>query len=130
MAEENKNVELIPYLEKLISSMDNTLDKLQTAVGDIDKMVAIQDERISNIQEELIKHANAAAKGKNEVLLQIKKFRDEYKEKQYINQKRLSVLENSFYKWKWIISSANAVVFLIFYLVQIEVLNITIGTWN
>tara|TARA_B110000211_G_scaffold107925_1_gene125179 strand:- start:4987 stop:5379 length:393 start_codon:yes stop_codon:yes gene_type:complete len=130
MAEENKNAELIPYLEKLISSMDNTLDKLQTAVGDIDKMVAIQDERISNIQEELIKHANAAAKGKNEVLLQIKKFRDEYKEKQYINQKRLSVLENSFYKWKWIISSANAVVFLIFYLVQIEVLNITIGTWN
>ena len=127
--EKYKNIELIPYLEKLIYNMDNTLDKVQVALNGIDKLCAIQDERISKLQEELTKFAHAESDNKDEILSQIKLFRNEYKEKQKINQNRLTILENNEFKFKWIFYGVSSIILITLFL-SIDGLTIATGPWT
>lgn len=130
MSEENKYTDLVPYLDRLVTHMDATLAKVQNTVVNIDKFSAIRDERISEIQKTIIMERESAQDRKTEILLQINLFREEYKEKQKINAIRISTLENNLNKWKWIISGANAVVFIIIFVLQIDGLTIATGPWR
>lgn len=130
MSEENKYADLVPYLDRLVTHMDATLAKVQNTVVNIDKFSAIRDERISEIQKTIIMERESAQDRKTEILLQINLFREEYKEKQKINAIRISTLENNLNKWKWIISGANAVVFIIIFVLQIDGLTIATGPWR
>jgi hypothetical protein len=130
MSEENKNIELIPYLNKLVNHMDTTLSTVQQTIINVDKSSALRDERILQIQEAMVTERESAIERKAEIVLQIKDFREEYKEKQAKNSARLSILENNFYKWKWVFTGINAGIFIVIFILQIDGLTVATGPWK
>lgn len=97
----------VEYLTRIVDRFDSALDNLQNLVQNIDKLSAVQNERLHTQEEQTEVIHNRIHSMKREFLDEFKLFRSEV-------TNRLDGLEKDVHKWRWIFSGiAAALVFLI-----------------
>lgn len=110
MDEIKKEVE---YLVRIVDKFDGTLDNLQVLVQKIDKMVAVQNERITTQEEQTEVLHQRIHSIKREFVDEFKLFRSEVTD-------RLDKLEKDVMRWRLLFSGVIASIVFFVSVLQID----------
>ena len=130
------SMEEVKYLTKIVERLDTTLNDFQSLIINLDKMAAIQKERI-DVQEQQTEVIHQRIHSmKREFIDEFKLFRKEVSQRldsldKDINSsvkrediiegyKRLDNLEKDVLRWRWIFSGIAAVLIFLVSVFQIE----------
>ena len=110
MDEIKKEVE---FLTRIVDRFDTALDSLQILVQNIDKIAAVQNERLNTQEEQTEVIHQRIHSMKREFVDEFKLFRTEVTD-------RLDTLEKDVHKWRWIFSGIAAALLFLVSVLQID----------
>jgi chromosome segregation ATPase len=103
----------VEYLTRIVDRFDTALDNLQSLVQNIDKMAAVQNERLTTQEEQTEVIHQRIHSMKREFVDEFRLFRTEVSD-------RLSKLEKDVQKWKLIFSGVVASIVFFISILQID----------